>query len=97
MDIQFLRRYSGLGHLVNRSERETSMIDYTATDPAQEARFTAFVRKIEGLIASTEYHANAVAFLGTLDLDATRALRSYAVKADAHALVELIDGTWAAR
>jgi hypothetical protein len=80
-----------------RRGKELSMTDYTATDPAQEARFTAFVAECDRLIQQAAGHSHVVDFLNTLDLDATRALRGYAVRADAAGLVELIDATWAAR
>lgn len=73
------------------------MIDYTANDSAQDARFTAFTAECEKLINQASGHAKVVSFLSTLDIDATRALRGYAVKAEAATLVELIDSSWAAR
>jgi len=66
------------------------MTDYTVTDPAQEARFVAFVQECEDLIQSARGHNRVVTFLRSLDIHEMRGLYALAVKANATALIGLI-------
>jgi hypothetical protein len=65
-------------------------VDYEVRDPAQHARFVAFVKHIEQDIVSARAHENVVAFLRTLDLDAMRALFKLAREVPANNLGMLI-------